>query len=211
METGHFQCSYRKNESQHYVTKLTFQDANQARQFTNLVAVNDRQHLFQNEKEIFLTHEAISKIMTVNFNLPKVSSLSKSSSLELVDLQKACREKAQFFTETPVKTPSISYQDIKIRQDTRGIVDYSMQLTFASQKEARAFSEAMGYKNKTKLFQHGTKVYIAKDIETDFLNKVSKKENTANFKARFKAATHSEASTMTEKQINPHSVSMKAR
>ncbi|OCH99269.1 hypothetical protein A8135_08475 [Legionella jamestowniensis] len=205
LQTGHYPLSPRKNESANYTTKLTFQDANQARQFTNLVMINDRRNLFQNEKDVYLTTDALSKITAVNLSISKLSPPPKLSSEGLIDLQKACREKAQLFTDAQVKLPSVSYQQTSIRQDTRGVVDYSMQLTFSSREEARAFSDAMGYKNKTKLFQQGTKVYIAKDIEADFLSKVSKKENTADFKARFKQTTHQETNTKNEKeQVNVH-------
>lgn len=173
--TGNFNVTYRDKESQPYMTKLTFRDANQARQFTNLIAVNDRKQLFQKEGEVYLTAQAFAKIMKADMSPPKISSPNhdKLPRPKLNELQNICKEKAQTASEKPIsKTPYIEYRDTAIRQDTRGVVDYSMQLTFNTPEEARAFSDAMGYKNKTKLFQKDNTVYIAKDIEEDFIKKL---------------------------------------
>ncbi|WED41814.1 hypothetical protein [Legionella cardiaca] len=211
VRTGNVSVAYREDESQVYAVKLTFRDANQARQFTNLMGINSRKQLFQNEGDVYLTREAFAKVMKADLSQPKAGPVhqEKLAHSKLVELQQICKEKAQSVSDTPItKEPSIEYKNASIRQDTRGVVNYSMQLTFASKEEARAFSDAMGYKNKTKLFQEGNKVYIAKDTEADFLKKTCMKDNAIDYKARLGSLVQSkktdvEPALNTQSQMSP--------
>ncbi|MDI9819886.1 MULTISPECIES: hypothetical protein [unclassified Legionella] len=210
IQSGNYQVKYGGNNIQNYPVELTFKDTRQARAFNNLVAVNDRKNLFQNENKVYLTSEAVTRILQVNINqnyeTPHPDKLSKP---QLTELAKACMTKAQA-AATTIQTsnpPSIEYVTEAKSQDTRGIIDYSMKLTFANKKEARAFSDAMGYGNKTKLYQEGNSVYIAKDIEADFLKKTHKAENTKSYKARLEQITHN--SDVAKKEEPQHTAQTK--
>ncbi|QBR83463.1 hypothetical protein E3983_03240 [Legionella israelensis] len=190
LQKGHYQWDNNKDKTQqNYPVELTFQDAKQALQFNNLVAVNDRKKLLQIENKIYLSQETVSGLLKKNihphYELPPLEQLKGTA---LTGVEKKCKDIVQNNGKNIDNPPSILYAQNLIRQDTRGVIDYSMQLTFNSKEEARAFSDAMGYRNKTKLYQEGNTVYIAKDVEADFLNKVSKLENTSQYKNRFQKA-----------------------
>ncbi|WP_131777999.1 hypothetical protein [Legionella bozemanae] len=191
VHTGHYQQKIKQDVQQDFPVKLVFQDARQARQFTNHVSLRDKKNLFQNENEVYLTQGAVAKILTLDINQPKLVFThvmqghqdEKPSKQKTEELQQKCMEQIKAVKGVQISAvPTVKYENTKIRQDTRGEIDYSIQLTFASKEEARAFSDAMGYKNKTLLFQDGNKVYIAKDAEADFLKKMCKPENSVSFK-----------------------------
>ncbi|HHT0592400.1 TPA: hypothetical protein ACTXXA_000261 [Legionella anisa] len=190
VHTGHYQQKIKQDTQQDFPVKLVFQDARQARQFTNHVSLRDKKNLFQNENEVYLTQDAVAKILALDIKQPKLAFThvmghqdEKPSKQKIEELQQKCVEQIKAVKGVQISAaPAVQFENTKIRQDTRGEIDYSIQLTFASKEEARAFSDAMGYKNKTLLFQEDNKVYIAKDAEADFLKKMCKPENSASFK-----------------------------
>lgn len=191
VHTGHYPQKIKQDTQQDFPIELVFKDARQARQFTNHVSLRDKKNLFQNDNKVYLTQGAVAKILTLDINLPKLAFThvmqghqdNKPSEQRTNELQQKCVEQIQVVKKVQISAaPTVKYENTKIRQDTRGEIDYSIQLTFASKEEARAFSDAMGYKNKTLLFQDNTNVYIAKDAEADFLKKMCKPGNSASFK-----------------------------
>ncbi|KTD73646.1 hypothetical protein [Legionella tucsonensis] len=208
VHTGHYPQKIKQDTQQDFPIELVFKDARQARQFTNHVSLRDKKNLFQNDNKVYLTQGAVAKILTLDINLPKLAFThvmqghqdDKPSEQRTKELQQKCVEQIQVVKKVQISAaPTVKYENTKIRQDTRGEIDYSIQLTFASKEEARAFSDAMGYKNKTLLFQDNTNVYIAKDAEADFLKKMCKPENSASFKTHL--AKLKSSSPLTEKDV----------
>ncbi|QLZ67699.1 hypothetical protein FOLKNPGA_00472 [Legionella sp. PC1000] len=216
VHTGNYQQKIKQDTQQDFPVKLVFQDARQARQFTNHVALRDKKNLFQNENEIYLTQGAVAKILTLDINQPKlvfthVHQGEKLSTQRKEELQQSCVEQIKAVTGKQISAaPTVQYENTKIRQDTRGEIDYSMKLTFANKEEARAFSDAMGYKNKTLLFQKGDTVYIAKEAEADFLKKMCKTENTASFKTHLATLKSSSPPQLSQPKESPEEIVMSA-
>lgn len=192
VNSGSYQQKISKDAQQNFTVELEFSDARQARQFTNLVSLRDKKNLFQNENKIYLTQEAMAKISTVNMNQPKLEPTpimqgqDEKSEEKIKELQQKCVAKVKETGQQISAPPEVKYQDTKIRQDTRGEIDYSVKLSFATKAEARAFSDAMGFKNKTLLFQDDNTVYIAKDAEAHFYKKMNNPENVMRFKTHLK-------------------------
>lgn len=219
VQAGSYRQKISQDTQQDFSVKLTFQDARQARQFTNFVSLRDKKNLFQNENEIYLTQEALAKISKVDMKQPTVASteeVQKHQSEKPIppkpeELQQKCVHKIKESKGVQISAaPSVEYKNSTIRQDTRGEVDYSMQITFASKEEARAFSDAMGYRNKTLLFQDGNKVYIAKDAEADFLKKMSKQDNTHDYKTKLEQMKSTSLPLTTPQSVKVEDVQMTA-
>lgn len=218
VHTGNYRQKIKQDTQQDFPVKIIFQDARQARQFTNHVSLRDKKNLFQNENEIYLSQGAVAKILTLNINQPKLAFThvmqghhdEKLSKQRIEELQQKCVDQIKAVKGVQASAPTLKYENTKIRQDTRGVIDYSMQLTFASKEEARAFSDAMGYQNKTLLFQKGNTVYIAKDTEADFLKKMCKSENTVSYKTHLATLKSSSAQPLPQPKETLEDVVMSA-